>query len=308
MSNAHQQSNLPNAPTCIQSIISASTSASSQPTRTAFSQFSLLGRTALVTGARRGLGLEYALVLAEAGAVVYCMDVEEQAGEEWEGVRKWVEGLGELGEEFGGAAGRSNEKGEEGKRPRKGRMEYVCGDIRDKAGVENIVERIVEVEGGIDVCVANAAIMGSAPCLEYEEGEMRKIIDTNVMGTLFTAQAVGKQMERLGIRGSIILMASLAGSVACKGIENMAYSICKAAVIQMARSMASELGSKGIRVNSVSPSYTMTAMVKAAVDAYPALRDMVANNPLQRIAMPEELRGVMLWLASDAGSFMTGRE
>ncbi|PPR06433.1 hypothetical protein CVT24_002524 [Panaeolus cyanescens] len=299
-------SNLPNAPTPIQSIIAASTSPHSIiPTRTAFSQFSLLGRTALVTGARRGLGLEYALVLAEAGAVVYCMDIDEQAGDEWEAVKKWVDGLGELGDDFGVVAGRragndiqlqvEGEGTTRTRTSRKGRMEYVCGDIGDKAGVEWIVERIVEVEGGIDVCVANAAIMGSAPCLEYEEGEMRKILEINVMGTLFTAQAVGKQMEKLGIRGSIILIASLAGSLASK--------------------LNSWIRSRDVHdhtpypiTHSTCSSSGIASMMKAAVDAYPNIRDMASNNPLQRIAMPEEMRGVVLWLASDAGAYMTGRE
>ncbi|KAF9051309.1 hypothetical protein BJ165DRAFT_1340289 [Panaeolus papilionaceus] len=303
----------PNTPTSLQSILSSTatpipTSASTptptptsirKPTRTAFRQFSLLGRVILVTGAHRGLGLESALVLAEAGGIVYCLDLPQQPNEEWLKVKSWVDALDELGGDF---VGKSNDT------KRKGRLEYVTGDVRDQKAMEEIAERIVMREGRIDVCVANAAIMGSAPCLDYPGDEITKILETNVKGTLFTAQAVGKQMVKLGIRGSIILMASLAGSLACRGIENIGYSISKAAIIQMARSMASELGSKGIRVNSVSPSYTMTEMVKAAVGAYPTLREMTARNPLDRIAMAEEMRGVVLWLASDASSFSTGSD
>ncbi|KAH9028112.1 sorbose reductase sou1 [Lactarius pseudohatsudake] len=160
-----------------------------------------------------------------------------------------------------------------------GRLEYVCADVRDRKVGEEIGER----EGRMDVCVAAAGIL-----------------NVNTNGVLYTAQAAGRQTARFGNGGSIILIVSLSGSVTNKG---HAYNTSKSAVYG---SMACELGSKRIQVNTLSPGSIYTSMTAAYLDTQPHLLDKWSKlNPLGRIGRPDELRGVITWLASDASTFCT---
>ncbi|KAF9010282.1 NAD-binding protein [Cyathus striatus] len=267
------------------------------PARTALAEFSLIDRVALVTGAQRGIGLEMALALAEAGAVVYCLDLPPNPDEAWHKVQAYAAGLPAV----------PTPQGE-----RKGRMEYLKADVTNQEEMWNIAQVIAKKEGRLDVCVANAGILGGAECLDYEAQAFKKIIDVNVNGVLFTAQAAGKQMARLGTPGSIIMTGSMSGSIANKASRDqhwLAYNTSKSAVLQMARSMACELGKSGIRVNSISPGYIYTQMTKDFLDPRPELMtEWSSQNPLGRLGRPDELRGVTLWLASDASTFCTGSD
>ncbi|KAK7030218.1 hypothetical protein R3P38DRAFT_2933732 [Favolaschia claudopus] len=237
--------------------------------RTALSLFSLPDRVALVTGGNRGIGLEMALVLAEAGAIVYCLDLPTAPDEEWLKL----------------PAIENQQK--------KAKLEYISGDVTDQKAMWGIVEKIVEKEGRIDVCMANAGILHGAECLEYESADFKKVLDVNVSGVLFTAQAAGRQMERLGIQGSIILTASMSGTIVNPGGHWIAYNTSKSAVLQMAR----------IRVNSISPGYIYTNMTRGFLDKEPGLQEKLsAQNPMGRFGR------VTLWLASDASTFCTGAE
>jgi len=266
------------------------------PQRTALSSFALPGRVAVITGAHRGIGLEIALALAEAGASVYCIDLAPTPDDDWCKVQKWVSQLPQLTEGEG--------KG------KKGKMEYASGDVTDQEGMWRLVEEIAKREGGrIDICVACAGILRGAECLEYPGEEFSKLMNVNVNGVLYTAQAAGRQMVKAGIAGSIILIASMSGSMTNKDMHWTAYNTSKAAVIQMARSMACELGPKGIRVNSISPGYVYTEMTKAFLDDKPDLKKTwCSENPLGRLAQPHEMRGVALWLAGDMSTFCTGSD
>ncbi|KAJ7185878.1 hypothetical protein C8R46DRAFT_1158452 [Mycena filopes] len=267
--------------------------AGAPPTRTALSMFSLADRVALVTGGHRGIGLEMALALAEAGAVVYCLDLPAQPDANWLAVQKFAS-------ELRPAAG-EQKKG--------GRLEYLSGDVTDQKAMWAAVERIVEREGRIDVCMANAGIMHGAECLKYPAEELKKVLDTNVSGVLFTAQAAGRQMERLSISGSIILTASMSGTIANPDQKWVAYNTSKAAVLQMGRSLACELAPKGIRVNTISPGCIHTDMTAEFLAKSPGLEEKLsAQNPMGRFARPDELRGVTLYLASDASTFCTGSD
>jgi NAD(P)-dependent dehydrogenase (short-subunit alcohol dehydrogenase family) len=258
------------------------------------SEFSLIDRVALVTGAQRGIGLEMALALAEAGAVVYCLDLPAHPDEGWQKVQAYAAGLPAV----------STPKGE-----RNGRMEYRKADVTNQKEMWDIAQSITEKEGRLDICIANAGILAGAECLDYEAQEFKKLIDVNVNGVLFTAQAAGKQMVRLGTPGSIIMTGSMSGSIANKGQHWVAYNTSKSAVLQMARSMACELGQHGIRVNSISPGYIYTQMTKNFLDPRPELMaEWSSQNPLGRLGRPDELRGVTLWLASDASTFCTGSD
>ncbi|PIL26865.1 hypothetical protein GSI_11045 [Ganoderma sinense ZZ0214-1] len=244
-------------------------------------EFSLADRVALVTGANRGIGLEMALTLAEAGArKVYCVDLPKQPGEEWTKVRDAVGGT----------------------------LEYVSQDVTDQKAMWKIGEMIGDKEGRMDVCVAAAGILSSTATsgLDFPSDLFQKVMSVNASGALFTAQAAGKQMLRFGNGGSIVLIASICGSVALEPfVSDIAYHSSKSAVLQMTRSMACELGAHRVRVNSISPGFIDTSMTAFLED--PAMAERwTAANPLGRIGRPDELRGVLAWLASDASSFCTG--
>lgn len=131
--------------------------ASAPPVRTALSQFSLVGRVALITGGHRGIGLELALALAEAGATVYCLDLPSKPDEDWLKVQAYAAQLPLLSGNY------------------RGRLEYVPGDVTDQTGMWKIAEQIATKEGGLDVCIANAGILRSAECLDYPAEEFRKV-------------------------------------------------------------------------------------------------------------------------------------
>ncbi|KAI0747248.1 hypothetical protein C8Q80DRAFT_1104704 [Daedaleopsis nitida] len=264
------------------------TSPSSEPlSPTLFTEeFSLKDRVALVTGANRGIGLEAALALAEAGArAVYCLDLPREPGEEWTKVQSFVARMG------------------------LGRFEYVCGDVRDQDAMLKLGETIGEKEGRMDVCVAAAGIaMNQESFLTVRGKDFQDVMDVNVNGVLFTAQAAGRQMERFGNGGSITLIASMCGTIALEPtLCNIAYHSSKSALLQMARSMACELGMKRIRVNTLSPGWIgKTGLTKMFDENPQLLAHCERSNPMGRVGRPEELRGVVVWLASDASSFCTG--
>ncbi|KAL4251677.1 short-chain dehydrogenases/reductases (SDR) family protein [Abortiporus biennis] len=254
-------------------------------------EFSLADRVALVSGANRGLGLEMALALVEGGArAVYCVDLAKEPGDEWLKVRDYASKMQGTGGE--------------------GRLEYLSGSVTNQEEMWKIGELIGEREGRMDICVAAAGVLKEhTPCLEYPAKQFRDVMDVNVNGVLFTAQAAGRQMARFGNGGSIVLIASMSGSITNKDHAWVSYNSSKSAVLQMARSMACELGPERIRVNSLSPGHIYTSMTAAYLDKQPHLLGKWASlNPLGRIGRPDELRGVVTWLASDASTFCTGSD
>ncbi|KAI9455600.1 hypothetical protein BJY52DRAFT_1385799 [Lactarius psammicola] len=273
-------------------LASATTTTAVKPTL--WDEFALRDRVALISGANRGLGLEMALALVEAGArAVYCVDLPERPGDEWVKVAEYVRRM--VADANGAVTGR---------------LEYVCADVRDQKAMWKVGEEIGNREGRMDVCVAAAGILKThTDCLEYPADRFEQVISVNTNGVLYTAQAAGRQMARFGNGGSIILIASMSGSITNKDHAWVSYNTSKSAVLQMARSMACELGPKRIRVNTLSPGHIYTSMTAAYLDSQPHLLEKWSKlNPLGRIGRPDELRGVITWLASDASTFCTGSD
>ncbi|KKY13266.1 putative short chain dehydrogenase [Diplodia seriata] len=189
-------------------------------------------------------------------------------------------------------------------------LHYRQVDVRDVAGLNDVVTQIGDECGRLDGLIAAAGIQQETPALEYTASDANRMLEVNVTGAFMTAQAAAKQMIRFGRGGSIVLIASMSGSVANRGLICPAYNASKAAVIQLARNLASEWGAAhGIRVNTISPGYIVTAMVEELFARFPERRrDWPAQNMLGRLSGPEEYRGAAVFLVSDASSFMTGAD
>lgn len=256
-------------------------------TTTIFSEFSLEGMTAVVTGGNRGLGLEMALAYVEAGAHVYVIDLPEEPCEEFKKVAEHCHKLDR-------------------------QIEYISGDVTNVEEMNEAMPFILDHSGtnSLDICVACAGVMQTHPALEYPIEEFRKVLEVNTIGVFITAQAAARVMyKQENVGGSIILIGSMSGTVVNRDQQWVAYNTSKAAVLQMGRNLAAEWGPKGIRVNTVSPGYIRTNLVADQLDSDPdMLRRWSDANPLGRIGRPHELRGVVVWLASHASSFCNGAD
>ncbi|MFK5688089.1 SDR family NAD(P)-dependent oxidoreductase [Ornithinimicrobium sp. LYQ92] len=237
-------------------------------------QFSLTGRTALVTGATRGLGRAFATALAEAGAdiVVHGRDADLAAE-----VAEEIRGLGRT-------------------------ATVVLGDLTDSAGVRDVVAEATAA-GPVDVLVNNAGACIHRPALEVTDEEWAHVLDTNVTALWRMSQAVGAQMVERG-SGTIVNVGSISAMIVNRPQFQPAYNASKAAVHQLTRSLAAEWAPSGVRVNALAPGYIKTDM--SPVDEPQYRRMWIEDSAMRRYATPDELGGAMVFLASDASSFVTG--
>ncbi|GAM38411.1 hypothetical protein TCE0_033f09109 [Talaromyces pinophilus] len=253
-------------------------------TKNRMPEFVLTDKVVCVSGAGRGLGLVQAEALLEAGAIVYALDRLPEPSEDFARIQTKASSLGT-------------------------KIEYRRIDVRDTELLNTVIEEIANVEGRMDGLVAAAGIQQETPALEYTAKDANTMMEVNVTGVFMTAQAVAKQMIRFGNGGSIVMIASMSGTIANKGLICPAYNASKAAVIQLGRNLAAEWGQYNIRVNTISPGYIVTQMVENLFVQFPERREeWPKQNMLGRLSRPEEYRGAAVFLISDASSFMTGSD
>jgi NAD(P)-dependent dehydrogenase (short-subunit alcohol dehydrogenase family) len=186
-------------------------------------------------------------------------------------------------------------------------LHYHHVDVRDGKQLNSIVVQVASSEGRIDGLVAAAGIQQITRAIDYTPEDITKMLEINYTGVFMAAQAVGKQMIASGRGGTMVLVASMSGFVANKGLDSPVYNSSKAAVIQLGRNLAMEWGPKGIRVNSLCPGHVITPMVQKNFEEVPGLRrTWESENMLGRLARPEEFTGAIIFMLSDSSSFMTG--
>ena len=239
--------------------------------------FDLTGRVALVSGAASGLGKATALAVAEAGADVVLADINE-------------DGMRTVAREIASMDRRA--------------LPQVC-DISEPAQICSMFERIDDEFGRIDF-VANIA--GEAVRKKPEDISLDEVEWTwrnLVYGRFCCCQQAGRRMLAAG-KGSIVNLGSLA-SVAAMGRGHIAYSMAMGAVVQMTRELSTEWSGRGVRVNSILPAQVLNPGLRARIDADPRIRDrFLSGLPAGRFGTPEDIKGLAVFLASDASSWITG--
>lgn len=237
--------------------------------------FDLSGRTAIVTGGNQGLGRAFAFGLAAAGAHVAI------AGRSAERNEKVVAEAAAEGYEFAA----------------------ITADITRRADIERMTAEAIEKLGHVDILVNNAGTCYHNDSWDVTETEWDNVFDLNVKALWECSIAVGAHMrERKS--GSIVNIGSMSGIIVNRPQMQPAYNASKAAVHHLTKSLAAEWGPLGIRVNAVAPGYCKTEM--APVDRPDLKRYWIDDAPMQRYAMPEEIAPSVVFLASDAASFITG--
>ena len=242
--------------------------------------FDLTGRTAIVTGASAGLGVTFAEVLASKGANVVL-------------AARRLERLQDVAASLTAAGATA--------------LPLAC-DVSDAAQVQALVAQTVERFGRIDILVNNAGIvadMGPVP-ERLPHALFQQTVQVNLLGVWYCCREVGERMLSDGKGGSIINVSSILG---LGGQQNFppAYQATKAAVINLGRALACSWADRGVRVNALVPGYFPSEMTEAFFASPAFLAHVQAQAPMGRIGRPEELAGAVLYLASDASSFMTGQ-
>ena len=237
--------------------------------------FNLAGKIALVTGGGSGLGRSMSLALSKAGAEVI---VAGRRAEKLDNVVKEIKDKG--GDSFS-----------------------IVLDIQEENSIDRSLKRIATMDKKIDILVNNSGISGPSWAVEQESEDWDEVINTNLRGTFLMCREVGKSMIKRK-KGVVVNIASVAGMI---GIQKLAaYSSSKGGIIQLTKTLAKEWAKYGVRVNALAPGYFLTDINKDYFSTESG-RKMIENHiPLNRIGIDHELSGAIIFLASEASSFMTG--
>jgi NAD(P)-dependent dehydrogenase (short-subunit alcohol dehydrogenase family) len=237
--------------------------------------YDLTGRTAFVTGAAGGIGRASAVLLARAGATVHCADLDAS------GLEETAKTIAQEG----------------------GTVQTHPLDVTDR---EQLHRAVASCER-LDVMAAIAGIMHSSPVLDTRDEDLDRVLNVNFRGVLYACQVAGRRMLSQETGGSIVTMAS--GAVDTGGPGLLCYGASKAAVVQLTKTLATEVGPHGIRVNAVAPGWIRTPMTDRHDSAAQARTESLMSrmSPLGRVGEPEDIAHAVLYLASDASAFTTGQ-
>ena len=239
-------------------------------------QFDLTGRRAIVTGASRGLGRAFALALAQAGADVALVS---RSGDE----------IGAAAQQVAIETGR--------------RAVPIQADISARADVQRMLAETLDKLGGLDILINNAGVCFHRPSLEVPDEEWHQVFDINVHGLWLCSTVAATHMRDAG-GGVIVNIGSISSLIVNRPQWQPAYNASKAAVHQLTKSLAAEWAQYNIRVNALAPGYVKTEM--APVDRPEFRQHWIEDAPMKRYALPAEIAPSVVYLASDATSFMTG--
>ena len=237
--------------------------------------FDLTGKVAVVTGSTKGLGLSMAQLLAAHNASVV---INSRTESDCDRVAKELESEGK-------------------------NALAVCADVSDGAQIKKLIDAAVEEFGRVDILVNNAGVGITCSSLDLTEEQWQYVSDIDERGVFFAAQAAARVMSEQG-GGSIVNIASLGGVISSAKL--VPYMAAKAAVIHMTKGMAVEWAKHNIRVNAVAPGYVRTPLTEETLNDERNYKILTGLTPMRRLGLPEEIANVVLFLASDAASYITG--
>ena len=240
--------------------------------------FDLTGRTALVTGGSRGLGLQIAEALGEAGAKILLTSRKAADLEH--------------------AAAALQDKGIDAR--------WVAADASETAGVQKVVDDALQRLGHVDILVNNAGASWVAPAEDHPLEAWDKVMNLNVRSVFMMSQAIGKACMIPRRYGRIVNVASIAGLSGSSKMQYLAYGTSKGAVVNFTRTLAGEWGRHGITVNALAPGFFPSKMTRGTLEAVGADK-LAAMSPLGRIGDDDDLKGAALLFASAAGKHITGQ-
>ncbi len=241
-------------------------------------RFKLDGRVAVVTGGAQAIGLACVEALSEAGAHVYIADRNPAAGKEAQAALA----------------------------AREVKVDSIEMDVTDLSAVDAAAARVFKEKGRVDILVCNAGIARSETAAEdLTDEHWLNVLDVNLNGLFWCCRAFGRLMLAAG-RGSIVNIGSMSGNIVNKPQPQAQYNASKAGVHHLTKSLAAEWAARGVRVNAVAPTYINTPMTVYATQNKAMFNTWMDFTPMARMGETDEIASVVLFLASDASSLMTG--